>query len=128
MGYKSGFNMGYYHIRLDPTSKQLCAIVLPFGKYEYQAIPMGLCNSPDIFQEKISEPWVGFPKEFLRNFKEFLYSYRNEEFLFLRNVKTPEEFLKMFLRNKFEFLSEMSDQFRYLFHFAHTHDAFISYK
>jgi len=48
-------NMGYYHIRLDPTSKQLCTIVLPFGKYEYQAIPMGLCNSPDIFQEKMSK-------------------------------------------------------------------------
>jgi len=48
-------NMGYYHIRLDPSSKELCTIVLPFGKYEYQAIPMGLCNSPDIFQEKMSE-------------------------------------------------------------------------
>jgi len=48
-------NMGCYHIRLDPASKQLCTIVLPFGKYEYQAIPMGLCNSPDIFQEKMSE-------------------------------------------------------------------------
>jgi len=35
--------------------KQLCAIVLPFGKHEHQAIPMGLCNSPDIFQEKMSE-------------------------------------------------------------------------
>jgi len=32
-------NMGYYHIRLDPSSKELCTIVLPFGKYEYQAIP-----------------------------------------------------------------------------------------
>jgi len=48
-------NMGYYHIRLDPSSKELCTIALPFGKYEYQAIPMGPCNSPDIFQEKMSE-------------------------------------------------------------------------
>jgi len=48
-------NMGYYHIRLDPSSKELCTIVLPFGKHEYQAIPMGLCNSPGIFQEKMSE-------------------------------------------------------------------------
>jgi len=47
--------MGYYHICLNPASKQLCTIVLPFGKYEYQAIPMGLCNSPDIFQEKMSK-------------------------------------------------------------------------
>jgi len=48
-------NMGCYHVRLDPASKQLCAVALPFGKCECQAIPMGLCNSPDIFQEKMSE-------------------------------------------------------------------------
>jgi len=48
-------NMGHYHVRLDPSSKELCAIELPFGKCEHQAIPMGLCNCPDIFQEKMSE-------------------------------------------------------------------------
>jgi Reverse transcriptase (RNA-dependent DNA polymerase) len=46
--------MGYYHIELSPDSKWLCTIVLPWGKYEYQKLPMGLCNSPDIFQEKMS--------------------------------------------------------------------------
>ena len=46
--------MGYYHIELSPASKELCTIVLPWGKYEYQRLPMGLCNSPDIFQEKMS--------------------------------------------------------------------------
>jgi len=52
-------NMGHCHVRLDPSSKELCAIALPFGKCERQAIPMGLCNSPDIFQEKMSEPMDG---------------------------------------------------------------------
>ena len=47
-------NMGYYHIELSPLSKQMCTIVLPWGKFEYQKLPMGLCNSPDIFQEKMS--------------------------------------------------------------------------
>ena len=47
-------NMGYYHIELDASSKQLCTIVFPWGKYEMQRLPMGLCNSPDIFQEKMS--------------------------------------------------------------------------
>mgnify|MGYP006175924273 CR=1 FL=1 len=46
-------NMGYYHLQLTPYSSQLCTIVLPWGKYEYLRLPMGLCNSPDIFQEKI---------------------------------------------------------------------------
>ena len=48
-------NMGYYHIELMPFSKRLCTIVMPWGKYEYQHLPMGLCNSPDIFQECMFE-------------------------------------------------------------------------
>jgi hypothetical protein len=48
-------NMGYDHIKLSPSSKCLCTIVTPFGKYEYQRLPMGLCNSPDIFQERMYE-------------------------------------------------------------------------
>jgi Reverse transcriptase (RNA-dependent DNA polymerase) len=46
-------NMGYYHIELNADAKNLCTIVLPFGKFEYQWLPMGLCNSPDVFQEKM---------------------------------------------------------------------------
>jgi len=53
-GTSLDLNMGYYHIELSPDSKKLCTIVLPWGKYEYQRLPMGLCNSPDIFQEKMS--------------------------------------------------------------------------
>jgi RNase H-like domain found in reverse transcriptase/Reverse transcriptase (RNA-dependent DNA polymerase)/Retroviral aspartyl protease len=52
-------NMGYYHIELSSNSKELCTIVLPWGKYEYQRLPMGLCNSPDIFQEKMSDLMTG---------------------------------------------------------------------
>ena len=59
-------NMGYYHIELDPMSKSLCTIVLPFGKFEYQRIPMGLCNSPDIFQEKMSNLMQGL--EYVRTY------------------------------------------------------------
>jgi transposase InsO family protein len=58
-GFKFGtsldLNMGYYHIELHPDSRKYCTIVFPFGKYEYLRLPMGLCNSPDIFQEHMSE-------------------------------------------------------------------------
>jgi Reverse transcriptase (RNA-dependent DNA polymerase) len=57
-------NMGYYHIELTPNASRLCTIVLPWGKYEYVRLPMGLCNSPDIFQEKMSELMQGL--EFAR--------------------------------------------------------------
>ena len=52
-------NMGYYHILLTPNARRLCTVVLPWGKYEYMRLPMGLCNSPDIFQEKMSELMTG---------------------------------------------------------------------
>ena len=57
-------NMGYYHITLTPFSSRLCTIVLPWGKYEYLRLPMGLKNSPDIFQEKMSDLMAGL--EFVR--------------------------------------------------------------
>jgi regulator of RNase E activity RraB len=52
-------NMGYYHINLTPSASKLCTVVFPWGKYEYLRLPMGLCNSPDIFQEKISDLMSG---------------------------------------------------------------------
>ena len=57
-------NMGYYHILLTPKASRLCTVVLPWDKYEYLRLPMGLCNSPNIFQEKMSKLMVGL--EFAR--------------------------------------------------------------
>ena len=43
-------SMGYYHIPLDEESSKLCTTILPWGKYRYRRLPMGIKNSPDIFQ------------------------------------------------------------------------------
>jgi Reverse transcriptase (RNA-dependent DNA polymerase) len=43
-------SMGYYHIPLDEDSQKLCTTILPWGKYKYLRLPMGIKNSPDIFQ------------------------------------------------------------------------------
>ena len=48
-------NMGYYTIRLDPDASKICTIILPWGKYSYKRLPMGIAGSPDIFQAKMSE-------------------------------------------------------------------------
>ena len=47
-------NMGYYTIRLDPDAQKICTIILPWGKYSYLRLPMGISGAPDIFQEKMS--------------------------------------------------------------------------
>ena len=47
-------NMGYYTIRLDPDAQKICTIILPWGKYSYLRLTMGIAGYPDIFQEKMS--------------------------------------------------------------------------
>ena len=62
--------MGYYHIVHDPRASELYTVVLPWGKYEYLRLPMGLCNSPDIFQEKMDELMTGL--EYGRAYLDYL--------------------------------------------------------
>jgi hypothetical protein len=52
--------MGYYTIRLTPQAQKLCTIVFPWEKYSYLRLPVGVANSPDIFQSKIFQLMVGF--------------------------------------------------------------------
>eukprot|EP00957_Ditylum_brightwellii_P065626 4977277-Ditylum_brightwellii.AAC.1 len=47
--------MGYYHIEISPASSALCTIAIPWSKYKYLKLHMGLCNSPNIFQERMFE-------------------------------------------------------------------------
>jgi hypothetical protein len=39
---------------LTPRASKLCTIVLPWGKYEYLRLTMGVMGSPDIFQGKMA--------------------------------------------------------------------------
>ena len=71
-------NMGYYHIVLSPNSRRLCTLVFPWGKYEMQRLPMGLCNSPDIFQEKMSELFEGL--DFVRTYIDDLLCLTKGDF------------------------------------------------
>jgi transposase InsO family protein len=48
-------SMGYYHIPLDEYSQKLCTTILPWGKYRYKRLPMGIKNSPDVFQAVIND-------------------------------------------------------------------------
>jgi hypothetical protein len=51
-------NMGFWTIPLDKPSQCLCTIILPWGKYCYLRLPMGLACSPDVYQEKMSEIFI----------------------------------------------------------------------
>jgi hypothetical protein len=47
--------MGCYHVELSESAKELCTIATQWGKCEHQHLPLGPCNSPDIFQEKMND-------------------------------------------------------------------------
>jgi hypothetical protein len=63
-------NMGYYTIRLDPTASRICTIIFPWGKYSYKRLLMGIADSPDIFQSKMSELMATL--EFVRTYLDDL--------------------------------------------------------
>ena len=55
-------NMVYYHIRLSTNVINICTIILPWCKYKYKRITMGVFNSLDIFQGRVNELFQGLNK------------------------------------------------------------------
>ena len=45
---------GYYHLPLSERAQVILTTVLPWGKYAYKRLPMGLASAPDIFQSMMT--------------------------------------------------------------------------
>ena len=54
--------MGYYTVPLEEESKKYTAFVLPWGKYEYNKLPMGISPAVELFQHKIDEVFQDIEK------------------------------------------------------------------
>ena len=52
-------SQGYhYHFPLSESAQKICTTILPFGKYSYKSLPMGLASAPDIFQSIMTEMFL----------------------------------------------------------------------
>ena len=47
-------NIDYYYMCLDPDTQRICTLILPWGNYKYLRLPIELSDSPDIFQDCIT--------------------------------------------------------------------------
>ncbi|XP_041984057.1 uncharacterized protein LOC121736737 [Aricia agestis] len=44
---------GFWSVKLDDESTDLCTFITPFGRYQYLRLPFGLNSAPEIFHAKI---------------------------------------------------------------------------
>ena len=53
------FKKGYWMVVLDPQSRKLTCMMLPFGRFQWARLPMGTVVAQDIFQSKLDSIFIG---------------------------------------------------------------------
>ena len=47
-------NSGFYQCILDETSASLTTFIMPFGRYMYKRLPMGISSAPEVYSRKMA--------------------------------------------------------------------------
>lgn len=52
-------NAGFFQIKMNPDSEENLGVSAPDGHFEYTRMPMGLINSPAVFQGLVNSTLTG---------------------------------------------------------------------
>ncbi len=69
--------MQYYTFELDEPSQELCVIVMRFGKYKFECLPMGLKCAPNFANQVMEEVLrnAKYTGVYLDNFHAFSFTW-----------------------------------------------------
>ena len=81
---------GFYQIKMAESSKSLTAFCTPQGHYEWNVLPFGLKNAPQIFQKK----WMTYLKNMIL-YMFMLISLKNPN----QHLKHLEKFIDLCISN-----------------------------
>ena len=80
----------YYYISLTDEAKKICTTTTPFGKYEYNSLPMGVFIAPYIFQDQMSA--IMYDLEFVRVYTNHFLTITSRSFK--EHLSNVEEVMK----------------------------------
>ena len=88
-----GSNHGYYARRLARKSRLLTAFCLPFGKYQYKRLPMGISTAPDEYQAYMDCIFGDLPfiVVYLDDLLVFSSTDEDHLFSFAHTLRPPED-------------------------------------
>ena len=72
-------NILHYHIQLTEDVSNLHTTIIPWGKYRYKLLPMGVSKSTDILKQKIKHLFHGF---------EFIHASIDELLILTKSDRT----------------------------------------
>jgi hypothetical protein len=88
---------GFYNILIDPQSRKYTGFRTPFGMFEFNVLPMGLCNSPATFMRMMNRIFGDLYDKFLVVYMDdlLIHSETEEE-----HIKHITEILRRFKDNQ----------------------------
>ncbi|GBO23467.1 Transposon Ty3-I Gag-Pol polyprotein [Araneus ventricosus] len=99
---------GFWQVPLDKDSAELCTFNSPFGRYEFNRLPFGICSAPEVFQKK-NQKLYGDIKGVEIYFDDLIIAGKNKEEhdkILVEVLERAKENNIKFNPNKFQFRIE----------------------